>query len=73
MNNDWQSDDFITAYNNFTCEYNPEQIELAYYFWKLSRKVLVVDLPCWSEYDTPRQYMDAIRERLFFTGVSTNE
>lgn len=42
----WQQDDeFCTAYNNFTCEYNPAQIELAYYFWKASRESIKVELP----------------------------
>ena len=39
----WQDDeDFITAYNNYTCDYIPEQIELAYYFWKKSRDTIIV-------------------------------
>jgi hypothetical protein len=42
----WQNDeDFKTAYNNFTCDYNPAQINVAYYFWKKSRESLVVELP----------------------------
>jgi len=31
---------------------------------KAELMALVVELPCWSEYDSPRQYMDAVRQRL---------
>lgn len=42
----WQDDkDFCTAYNNFTCDYIPAQIELAYYFWKAARESIKVELP----------------------------
>jgi hypothetical protein len=32
--------------------------------WHASRDALVVELPCWSEYDSPRQYMDAVKQQL---------
>jgi hypothetical protein len=32
--------------------------------WCASRKAQVVELPCWSEYDSPRQYMDAVKQQL---------
>ena len=38
--------------------------------WQASRQRLAVKLPCWSEYDSPRQYMDATQERLNTAGVS---
>jgi hypothetical protein len=41
----------------------------AYKGWQASRQSLVVKLPCWSEYDSPRQYMDAMQERLSTAGV----
>lgn len=49
----WKEDEeFCTAYNNFTCEYIPAQIELAYYFWKVSRENIKVKLPyTWVAYE----------------------
>lgn len=32
-------EEFLIAYNNFTCDYNPEQIRLAHYFWVASKRV----------------------------------
>jgi hypothetical protein len=43
---------------------------LFWYVWQASRAALAVELPCWSEYDTPRQYMDAVRQRLDELGIS---
>jgi len=37
--------------------------------WQSSRQSQVVKLPCWSEYDSPRQYMDAMQERLDAAGA----
>jgi hypothetical protein len=66
----WQKDeDFKTAYNNFTCDYIPAQIELAYYFWKKSREGLVVQLPDWDDYDTTKGLLDAVKEALEDIGV----
>jgi hypothetical protein len=66
----WQKDeDFKTAYNNFTCDYNPAQINVAYYFWKKSREGLAVELPDWDEYDTTKGLLDAVKEALEDIGV----
>lgn len=37
--------------------------------WRASRAALVVELPDWSGYDTPRQCMDAVTTRLITLGV----
>ena len=37
---------------------------LAWQAWQASRAALVVELPCWSEYDSPRQYMGAVKQQL---------
>jgi hypothetical protein len=42
---------------------------LCWQAWKASRAAIVVELPCWSEYDSPRQYMDAVRQQLDELGV----
>jgi hypothetical protein len=66
----WQNDeDFNTAYNNFTCDYNPAQINVAYYFWKKSREDLVVELPDWDEYHCTKQILNAVKEALDEAGV----
>ena len=38
--------------------------------WQASRAALVVSLPDWSEYDTPRQAIEACEDRLNDAGVS---
>ncbi len=37
--------------------------------WQESRASMVVELPCWSEYDTTRQCMDATKQQLDEVGV----
>ena len=37
---------------------------LCWLVWKASRAARVVELPCWSEYDSPRQYMGAVKQQL---------
>lgn len=52
-------------------EYNRQQIEwLMWQAWQASRAALVVKLPDWDCYDTPRQALEACEDRLNDAGVS---
>ena len=49
--------------------YRSASTSSAWQTWQASRAAQVVELPCWSEYDTPRQYMDAVRQKLDELGI----
>ncbi len=52
-----------------TEDYNVVFASIYWQAWQASRASQVVELPDWSEYDTPRQYMDAVTMRLISLGV----
>lgn len=43
------------------------------YAWEESRAALVVELPDWSEYDTPRQAIDACEQSLTELGIGVSK
>ena len=45
----------------------------AWIAWRAAIESVVVELPCWSEYDTPRQAIDACAERIEAAGVIVND
>lgn len=47
--------------------------DLSWKAWQDSRARVVVSLPDWSEYDTPRQVIDAVRDRLESAGIKWTE
>jgi hypothetical protein len=50
--------------------YRSASTSSAWQVWRASRDALVVELPCWSEYDSPRKYMDVVRQKLDELGIS---
>lgn len=46
---------------------------LAWQSWQAAIASVVVELPDWSEYDTPRQAIDATKERLDSAGITWTE
>lgn len=51
-------------------EYVHGATERLWQAWQASRAAIVVSLPDWSEYDTPRQALEACEDRLNDAGVS---
>lgn len=49
--------------------YACREARIAYEAWKNSRLDAVVSLPDWSEYDTPKQGIDAVKDRLDSLGI----
>ena len=50
-------------------EYAAASTALLWQCWQASRQALVVELPDWDDYDTTRQYMDAVTHKLIQLGV----
>ena len=50
-------------------EYVHGATERLWQAWQASRTAIVVSLPDWSEYDTPRQAIEACKDSLIHAGV----
>lgn len=71
---EWASADGLPI--TWLCEcgfYDARATEQAWQAWQASRAALVVELPDWSEYDTPRQAIDACEQRLTERGIGVSK
>ena len=50
-------------------KYFDHATEISWQAWQASRAAVVVSLPDWSEYDTPRQAIEACKDSLTHAGV----
>jgi hypothetical protein len=53
-------------------EYNNIFAQMYWEGWQASRAAIVVELPDWSEYDTPRQAIDACGQSLTEAGFGVS-
>jgi len=53
-------------------EYTHGATERLWQAWQASRAAIVVELPDWSEYDTPRQAIDACGQSLTEIGIGVS-
>lgn len=65
--------DYDLTWSDLIDAYNFSVTRILFDTWQASRQALVVELPDWSEYDTPRQALDAAKDRLDLVGIKWTE
>lgn len=66
---DWCGNKPLKTDKNEVGLYKYVSTDYAWQAWQASRAAIVVSLPDWSEYDTPRQAIEACKDSLIHAGV----
>ena len=69
----WYKENHTQNVQKLNGEYVHGATERLWQAWQAALESVVVELPDWSEYDTPRQAIDACADRIKDAGVKHND